>query len=436
VSNGSATLAARFAALDLRASGRPIPRDEVSRVASEIAARVSSIGPPGRQVLLVNESPLAFVLELLTLIDHGHCPVPIGADIHPTDKASLAQALSGGSAAPGTYACLTSGTTSSPRLRVLAVTGARANASSHARSLGIGEGNVLLQSLPLHHSFGIVAYVFTALETGCALDLNPTFLTFRALGKRPPFHDGVLHVSPAHARFLLRDHARAPEGVAVVSVGAGICAPAELDELARLASGAEIFVTYGLTEAGPRVTTGRVGGESQGASARHGYVGRAIEGVELRVASEHGVARTGTGQLLVASPSLAKNLAPDELDEDAFLVTRDVVELTGSGEVVFLSRASDLLKVGGVSVYPRDVEDACRAHPAVHDCIVLRRSDPLYDDVFDLAVESTRPADSLVPELLERLTGVLRPKEILVFSSLPRTALGKIDRARLRPTGS
>src|SRR5207248_2871285 len=125
------------------------------------------------------------------------------------------------------------------------------------------------------------------------------FLTFRALAKRPDLHRGVLHVSPAQARFLLREGIPAPAGLDIVSVGAGLCDPDELARLADRLPGGRLFVTYGLTEAGPRVTTGRFRDPDSAHAGRRGYVGRALPGVVLLVEPDDGgpPSTSGTGQL-------------------------------------------------------------------------------------------------------------------------------------------
>src|SRR5262249_21878586 len=135
----------------------------------------------------------------------------------------------------------------------------------------------------------------------------------------------------------------------------------------------------------------------------------------------------GQGQLCIRCPSLAKNVASP-------LVTRDEVVLSPGGEVIFLSRLNDLIKVGGISVYPKEIEAGARLHPAVADCIVLRRPDPIYEEVFDLIVEGTESVTS-EPEirafLQERLGRPQWPSRILVLDELPRSTLGKIDRHRV-----
>jgi acyl-CoA synthetase (AMP-forming)/AMP-acid ligase II len=433
-----------FAKLALFRSGRAVAAAEKERALAEVETVITRLGSRGRSVLLSEPDPLRFALAFFALLDHGHSPIVLPPDPNPFQlthlRASFRAAFTwtkaellppcddgdpraDGAIAPDmtdAYGCLSSGTLGPPDLWLLGASGASANARAHAESLGIRATHTLLQSLPLHHSFGIVAYLFTALELGCALDFSPVFLTFRTLKKRP-LEGAVLHTSPAQVRFLLREVDEAPPGLDILTVGAGLCDPHELEGLRARLSATKLFVTYGLTEAGPRVTTGRI----TDAPVTHGYVGRALRGIELSVRTDGGEMRSaGRGQLCVRSPSLARNVAPP-------LVTRDEVELSPNGDVVFLSRQNDLIKVGGISVYPKEVEAVARLHPDVVDGIVLKRPDPLYDEVFDLVVESATPNLDLRAFLQERLDRSQWPRRIVVVDELPRSPLGKIDRRRV-----
>lgn len=436
-------LASVFADLALSRDGVAISDEAKAVAAASVASRVQRLGGEPRVVLLSDPDPLTFALSFLTLLEAGHCPVPTAHDPSPVASARLREAHPGafhwtgetlaaptvaGQAERGTYGCLTSGTTGTPKLCLLSVEGALANARAHARSLGLAGKHTLLQSLPLHHSFGLVAYVFTPIVVRCALDFVTGFATFRTLGKRS-LRDAALHVSPAQLRFMLKERAApAPDGLAIVSVGGGLADPPELDALRQRVPAARVFVTYGLTEAGPRVLTGEVTGPRP-----RGYLGRAIDGVALAVRADDGtLLASGEGHLCVATPSLKRNIeATERSDDGRFLVTRDRVVLTTEGEVTFLHRGGDLVKVGGVSVYPGEIEAIARTHPEVTDAVVLKRPDPLYEEVFDLVVESPRPDLDLSAFLQERLTVVQFPKRTFALTSLPRSALGKVDRTRL-----
>jgi acyl-CoA synthetase (AMP-forming)/AMP-acid ligase II len=444
--------AERFIARPLLSSGQPYDDRDKRRALAEARVEIAGLGDGQSLVFLAESDPLAFAVRFFALLDAGHCPVALPPDVGSyqleqlragfRDRAAWwtagewSRAGDGSAAAdaePGNFGCLTSGTTAHARLCLLSAASAEANARAHAESLGIGAEHRLLQTLPLHHSFGLTCYLFASLELGCALDFSPAFLTLRALRKRT-VDRAVLHTSPAQVRFMLREPDVGPIPLEILSVGGGLVHPRELAALQDRLPATRLFVTYGLTEAGPRVSSGRFERAGTGASRRHGFIGRAIPGVTVGVQSERGELRSsGVGLLCVRSPSLKRYLALDERAADGeSLLTRDWVELTPEGEIVFLCRRGDLVKVGGISVYPKEIEEVVRRHPDVTDCAVLARGDDVYEEVLDLFVESEVAGLDIDRFLRGKLTLAQWPRGIFVVPTLPRTALGKVDTVRLR----
>ena len=130
-------------------------------------------------------------------------------------------------------------------------------------------------------------------------------------------------------------------------------------------------------------------------------------------------------------------------NEDGFVwfVTGDLGRLDSEGEVTFVGRGGDILKVAGENVSVVEIESLIVEHPGVLDAAVIGVPDPLRDEV---PVAFVVPAAGLAPtfadELMEwcegRLSGPRRPREIHVVDELPRTAVGKIQRFRLKDGSS
>jgi acyl-CoA synthetase (AMP-forming)/AMP-acid ligase II len=438
------SLVDRFFARSISVAGERCTSSTLDQVRDAALSAVDRLGPRARSVLLLDRTPLSFAARYFALLDAGHRPIPLAPDTPRYQLDRLRRTVGGsvewagdamtaedgepGPLSSGSYGCITSGTTSTPRLCVLTVDGALHNARAHARSLGLADNHTLLHNLPLHHSFGLIAYLFTPLVTGCAIDFSPVFLTLRSLGRRS-LEGAALHMSPAQLRFMLRERGEMPPGLAIASVGSGLAQPGELSAFRSRAVETRLYVTYGLTEAGPRVATAHIHDD---ASLRSGMIGRPIDGVTASVVDDRGEQRTtGSGSLCIDSPSLMQNLDSSMLAPDGrSLRTQDRVEILSSGELVFFGREDDLIKVGGVSVYAKDIEAIVRDHEAISDCIVMKRTDALYGEVFDLVVESRIP--DLTLEVADKLSVVQQAQRTVIVPELPRTALGKIDRPRLR----
>jgi carnitine-CoA ligase len=127
-----------------------------------------------------------------------------------------------------------------------------------------------------------------------------------------------------------------------------------------------------------------------------------------------------------------------ETDESGFawLKTGDLGRVDAEGDVVFVGRGGDMLKVAGENVSVVEVESLIVEHDDVLDAAVVGLPDPVRDEVpiafvVPAAGASTTFADDLMRWCEHRLSGPRRPREIHIVDELPRTAVGKIQRFRL-----
>ena len=387
---------------------------------------------------------LRLALFFFTLIDYGHCPILLDAELSDYQLESMVKSskfsfidqkkvksLSANNqdpAYPDCYAALTSGTTSTPKLCYLSIEGAIKNAGSHATSLGITDKHTVIQSLPINHSYGIVAYLWTKVVTGCGLDFNQNFLGLKTLAQKR-FEDGALHISPAQLQFMLKEPESGLSGIDIISLGGGLAESSDILQLKEKFNGAKTYITYGLTEAGPRVSTGEVAQEEPS-----GYIGQPFDGVSIAVLQDDGqIVTEGEGSLCVSSPSLKKNLEPDEITQyqgKNFLITRDLVSIKDN-TIFFKSRDSDLIKVGGISVYPKDIEAVIKKIETVKDCIVFPGKHRIYGSVPLLIIEGAGEAKDIQIYLKDKLSVYQRPRKIVFVKEFPRHSLNKIDRKRL-----
>ncbi|MBP2586582.1 amino acid adenylation domain-containing protein [Streptomyces sp. PvR006] len=213
--------------------------------------------------------------------------------------------------------------------------------------------------------------------------------------------------------------------------------------------------TYGPTEAAVIVTAGELGGSPVGgpAAERRPPLGRPLPGVRLYVLDERGglLPAGSEGELYIGGRGLARGyLARPELTADAFLPdpfdtapggrmyrTGDRVRWRADGQLEFLGRGDDQVKVRGYRIEPAEIEAALSAHPAVGRAAVLVR-----DGRRLIAYAVPRPAAVAgavaVPEAGElrehlalRLPAYMVPDTVVVLDTLPLTVNGKLDVAAL-----
>ncbi|MGW0712820.1 AMP-binding protein [Streptomyces sp. NPDC002643] len=175
-----------------------------------------------------------------------------------------------------------------------------------------------------------------------------------------------------------------------------------------------------------------------------GSCGRPSVDMDVRVADDkgHAVSRGEIGEVQVRSPSQmagyfrAPELNAEMITEDGWVRTRDMAHVDERGYYFLVDRRGDMIVTGGYNVYPREVEDAVAAHPAVAECAVVGAPDPLWVEAVTAFV-SLRPghsatADEIKRSVRARLAGYKVPKRVEFIETLPKSPVGKILRRALR----
>ena len=166
-------------------------------------------------------------------------------------------------------------------------------------------------------------------------------------------------------------------------------------------------------------------------------LGRPVPGYDVRLLREDGSeAEDGEpGELVVSGPGVCPGYF-GETSQPAFRLhggrfrTGDLVRRDGDERYFFAGRQSMLLKVGGMKVFPVEIEEALRSHPDVAEVVVIPVADALRGEAAK-AVVVPRPGRTLtVTELRHYLTTRLHrlkmPRSIEIRDALPRTPGGKI----------
>ena len=246
----------------------------------------------------------------------------------------------------------------------------------------------------------------------------------------------VTHLSlvPAMLHGLLAVDARPPGSLRAVLLG-GAATPPDLAERA-LHAGWPIARTYGLTEAGSQVTTAtpsevRAGDRSTGVP---------LTGVEVRIrppgdAAEGPADAPPPGEIEVRGDTLFRGyIGEPARPPAAWFATGDLGRLDARGRLTVTGRLSDRIVSGGANVDPAEIEAVLAAHPDVREAAVVGVPDRRWGEVVVAVVAGEGPelTARLDPWCRERLSGPRRPRRWAVLTRLPRTATGKVDRARLR----
>ena len=326
--------------------------------------------PPARAALLAAMAPTRLVDE------HGRHELE-GRGVEPGDALVMA----------------TSGSTGVPKGVVLTHAAVEASALATSRHLGIGPADRWLACLPLAHVGGL-SVVTRALVTGTPLEVHDGFDAERVEDAARKGATAVSLVATALRRID-------PALFRVIVLG-GARPPADRP--------GNCVTTYGLTETGSGVV----------------YDGRPLEGVDVHIGDD--------GEVLLRGPMLLREYrdGSSPLDADGWLHTGDLGRFLPDGRLHVDGRRGDMIVTGGENVWPDAVEAVLQQHPSVAEVAVAGVPDPEWGSrVVAWVVPSTDSSPTLA-ELRTWVSGHLAafqaPKELHVVTTLPRTALGKVQR--------
>ncbi len=438
--NGPSFVSAYLAVVGLGAVAVPLnpaaPARELAREVTAIDATVALVGPLAasawrsitdeevpalRHVIALDGAKIDGALDGRTLSG----PPPAVVDVTEDELAVM---------------IFTSGTAGAPQAAMLTHANLLANiAQAQRTSDWISCDDVVFGVLPLHHIFGLNVILGICLSTGASLVLVQRFDPATAL---QTIRDRGVTVVPgappmwvAWAGFA---SARREDfaGVRLALSGAAKL-PEDVFNAMQERFGVTICEGYGLTEAGPTVTT------STGGPVRPGSIGKVLAGIEVRLVDEQGEdAPDGDpGEIWVRGPNVFVGYWGNEratastLTSDGWLRTGDVAITDADGYLYIVDRAKDLIIVSGFNVYPAEVEEALAEHPGVAEVAVIGVPHPHTGEAvraYVVARDGERlDEDELIEFCLDHLARYKCPSKVLFVDRLPRGMTGKLLRRAL-----
>jgi benzoate-CoA ligase len=243
----------------------------------------------------------------------------------------------------------------------------------------------------------------------------------------PSFLDGLVRLAEK----------RLPESVRMV-ISAGEALPADLLRRFQKRFGLAPLDGLGATEALHHITSNRPDDIVPGSA------GRPLDGYDVRVMDplDEPVADGTPGELWVRGPTTFAGYwrRPDltaRAYRDEWMRTGDLVRVRG-GLVYHEGRLDDLMKLGGVWVAPREIEDVLRSHPGVAEAAVVHVGDERGVPVLTAFIVPSGDEDdrglarALTRLCRDSLASFKVPRAFEVVPELPRTATGKLKRFALR----
>lgn len=341
----------------------------------------------------------------------------------------------------------TSGTTGSAKAAVHLHQDWRHCCEGYARGvLDIGSGDVTFSSSKLFHAYGLGNALMFPFHVGAATILHPgkplPEVVLKIVERERP--SLFFSVPTLYASILRTTDGRQSHDFSSVRLAVSAAEPLPADLFLRWKQrfGVEILDGLGSTELLHIYLSARSG------RVKPGSVGRPVPGYDVRLIDAEGqpVADGEIGDLTVGGRSTAlyywnrREATTGRMRGERFY-TGDKASRDSDGDYWLAGRADDMFRVSGEWISPIELESALVAHPAVLEAAVV----PYHDDhglmkaaAYVVLAARSSPSDELIHDLQAfvktQLAHYKCPRLIRFVDGLPKTAVGKVQRFRLRGT--
>jgi long-chain acyl-CoA synthetase len=336
----------------------------------------------------------------------------------------------------------TSGTTGQPKGAELTHFNLSRNADIASRTTcEIQQGDIVLGSLPLFHSFGQTVSMNASLRVGATLTLLPKFDPGEALGTMQ--RDRVTHFYgvPTMYGALLHHPGREKYDTSALRtcITGGASMPVEVLRGFEQAFDCIVLEGYGLSETSPVASSNHPGMER-----KPGSIGTPLEEVEMRVVDEddNEVAQGEVGEIVIRGHNVMKGYwqrpeATAEAMRGGWFHSGDMARVDEEGYFFIVDRKKDMIIRGGYNVYPREVEEVLYEHPKIREAAVLGVPHEQWGEEIGAAVV-VHEGEELSPEecseyVKERIAAYKYPRLVWFLDDLPKGPTGKILKREIEP---
>lgn len=322
----------------------------------------------------------------------------------------------------------TSGTTGTSKGAILTHNNFAANALSLTACWEINAEDRFLLALPLFHVHALGNGLHCWLASGCRMRLLERFEHQKAASEFLDFRPTLFFGVPTIYVRLLGlpvEQAREIRSFMRLFVSGSAALPAQVLEEFRERFGHTILERYGMSETLMNISNPYHG------ERRPGTVGLPLPGVSVRLV-EGEVQLRGSN---VFAGYWRRPQATAEAFDDGWFRTGDMGQVSDDGYYTLLGRKSDLIISGGFNIYPREIEDFLLEQEEIAEVAVAGQPDAIRGEVPVAYIVARKPFDPT--DLEARCRHVFAsfkiPRAFIGVESLPRTAMGKVQKRLLPP---
>lgn len=401
-----------------------------------ISTSVTDYLPPLKRRLArlagVRNLQRANTLDFVSLLRRG--PIEPPAEVDPENDVALLQ--------------YTGGTTGVSKGAMLTHYNLYSNAIYTAMALPIGNSDVALAVLPLYHIYGMTAAMNAPMSGGAKIVLLPQFHVEEVMSTIqkmrvtsfcgvPAMYVAIIN-NPKVKRFDL--------GSVRACISGGAPLPVAVRKKFIELTGGNLVEGYGLTEASPDTHVNPL----QGGVVKDGSVGLPFPHTDAAIVDLDDPSKFlpvgEVGEIVIRGPQVMKGYWNREDEtrlvlQNGWLLTGDIGRMDEDGYFYVVDRKKDMIDVGGLKVYPREVEEVLFEHPAVKEAAAIGMPDSFRGEVVRCFVVLKDSAPKVTEkEIMEfcsaRISRYKVPRKVEFVPELPKTLVGKVLRRKLRESSA
>ncbi len=305
------------------------------------------------------------------------------------------------------------------------------------------QGEIWLSGLPLFHIGGLNGILFYLMVGGTTILLpSGDFNAAEVVDVIERERITSCYFVPTQWRDIcaVPDVTQRTRSLRRISWGASIAPPSTLQAMAEAFPGVPNFNMFGQTEMSSVTCVLR----GEDAVRKMGSVGTPAPNVEVKIVDSEGAecAVGQVGEIVYRGATVMKEYWHNpQATEDAFrggwFHSGDLCVMDEDGFISVVDRAKDMIISGGENIYCAEVEAAIDAHPQVREVAVVGRPHPKWVETpvaVIVPVDAANPPSEqeIIDFCKERIASYKKPSAVIVVDRLPRNAVGKVQKFRLR----
>ena len=408
-----------------------LAEDEFRYFLSDVSAKAIVVPPGGAPRARAARPGYALVLELRIEEDRGvrlRGAVPLRDRRTPEPPAADDAAL----------VLHSSGTTGRPKRVALRQRHLRASTDQVVTAYRLGPDDVSLTVMPLFHVHGLVAGTLAPLMAGGTIVVPERFAGVGLPGlvatHRVTWYTAVPTI---HQLVLARRAGADTDSLRTLRFvrSASAKLPEQVRQQLESRFGVDVIEAYGMTEAAHQIATNPLRPRTQKA----GSVGCAT-GPRIAIMDDDGrlVDSGRQGEVVLRGPNVIEGYDGDpEADASAFVDgwfrTGDLGVMDEDGYLTLVGRNKEMINRGGEKISPTEVDEVLLQHPSVAEAVCFGVPHATWGEEVAAAVvlRSDATSDELIRHCRRHLAAFKTPKRVHLVAELPRTASGKVQRARV-----